>query len=110
MKMLILNNVAAGFANTDIFDFIRSVARADDEIVLRTLDTHSNFADAVVDCKCFDCLVIAGGDGTHSSLCYLTRYSGVPTLLYPSGTANLMTMNLESPGFVQCSPFQHHIC
>ncbi|WP_444328445.1 diacylglycerol/lipid kinase family protein, partial [Paratractidigestivibacter sp.] len=44
--------------------------------------------------KGFDVVVISGGDGTASSVLMALAGSGVPTCVFPSGTANLFNANL----------------
>ena len=97
MKLLVLNNLDSGFANASVYDFLRSLARPGDEIVIRNIDSESDFESALAGARSFDCVVVSGGDGTHSSACYILRNSSVPVLLYPSGTANLLSLNLELP-------------
>lgn len=97
MKLLVLNNMASGFGSGPIYDFIRLVSEAGDEVTIRSLDPSCDFSSAVADAKSFDAVVVAGGDGTHSSVCYLLRGTHVPILPFPSGTANLMTQNLLFP-------------
>lgn len=97
MKLLVLNNMASGFGSGPIYDFMRLAAEAGDEFTIRSLDPSCDFSRAVHDAHSFDAVVVAGGDGTHSSVCYLLRNSRVPILPFPSGTANLMTQNLMYP-------------
>lgn len=97
MKLLVLNNLSSGSRDGGIYDFIRSFSEAGDEIILRCVDFHSSFAEALADVKDFDAVIAAGGDGTVASVCYLTRYSGVPVLPFPAGTANLLAQNIASP-------------
>lgn len=97
MKLLILNNMAAGFGSGPVYDFARIFSEAGDEVTIRSVDPSVDFTQALADVSRFDAVVPAGGDGTHSSVCYLLRYSGIPILPFPSGTANLMAQNLILP-------------
>ena len=97
MKLLVLNNISSGLPDGGIFDFIRSVATVGDEVVLRSVDASSSFADALADADTFDVVVASGGDGTVASVCYLTRHTQVAVLPVPSGTANLLAQNVASP-------------
>ncbi len=49
------------------------------------------------DVRHFDNVVLSGGDGTAAALTSQMRGLGIPTLIYPSGTANLLATNLELP-------------
>ena len=50
--------------------------------------------DAVADVREFDRVVISGGDGTVSNVLDQMRGCGVPTLVFPSGTACLFFNNI----------------
>lgn len=97
MKILIINNLASGQYDTAIYDFIRSAARDGDEICLRNTDGTTPISALVEDARTFDRVVAAGGDGTVACVMYALRYSGIPVLPFPSGTANLLSMNLQNP-------------
>lgn len=97
MKLLVLNNISAGHSDGSIFDFVRFFARSGDEIVMRTIDGSCDFAAPLADATRFDCVVASGGDGTIARVCYELRYTGVPILVFPSGTANLISQNILSP-------------
>lgn len=49
------------------------------------------------DAQNYDFVVASGGDGTVSSVCYELRNTGIPILPFPSGTANLLSLNLLEP-------------
>ncbi len=97
MKLLVLNNLSSGLGDGAVYDFMRAFAQPEDEFIVRCVDQNSSFADALADVGDFDALIAAGGDGTVASACYLTRYSGVPVLAFPAGTANLLAQNIHSP-------------
>lgn len=97
VKLLILNNLASGYGEGSIYDFVRSFARAEDEIVFRCADESTDFSKLLADAQDFDLVVAAGGDGTVTSVCYLLRNTGIPILPFPSGTANLLAQNIWSP-------------
>lgn len=40
-------------------------------------------------------MIAAGGDGTVSSVAHALAGSGMPIMVYPAGTANLVALNLE---------------
>lgn len=97
MKLLVLINLSSGTADGSTYDFVRSFAHAGDTVVMRYVDMHSDFSEALSDAKTFDRVVAVGGDGTVATVCYLLRDTGVPVLPFPAGTANLLTQNIYSP-------------
>ena len=97
MKLLVFANLSSGIADGAIYDFVRSFARAGDEVVLRFADRSSDFDELLSDAADFDAVVAAGGDGTVASVCYHLHDTGVPILPFPAGTANLLTQNIYSP-------------
>lgn len=97
MKLLILNNLSSGYGEGAIYDFIRSFAKAEDEIVLRSVNSETNFEALLQDAHDFDAVIASGGDGTVASVCYLLRNSGIPILPFPAGTANLLVQNVLLP-------------
>ncbi|MFR7403387.1 MAG: diacylglycerol/lipid kinase family protein [Coriobacteriaceae bacterium] len=96
MKLLIVNNLASGFRDGAIYDFMRAFASDGDEICVRCTDGDTDLADFLRDAEDFDAVVAAGGDGAMASVAYLwpRRASAAP---FPAGTANLLAMNLASP-------------
>lgn len=97
MKLLIVNNLASGFRDGAIYDFMRAFASDGDEICVRCTDGDTDLADFLRDAENFDAVVAAGGDGTVASAAYLLAETGIPLLPFPAGTANLLAMNLASP-------------
>ena len=97
MNVLVIHNLSSGLGDDSIFDFVRKYAIAGDSITIRSLDANTPLAELLEDASSFDFVVACGGDGTVSSVCYELRYSGIPVLPFPAGTANLLAMNLFSP-------------
>jgi diacylglycerol kinase family enzyme len=64
---------------------------------MRFCDGTRALVDLTNGAEHFDRVVAAGGDGTASAVCYATRNTKVPVLVYPAGTANLLAMNLGMP-------------
>lgn len=96
-RILILENPKSGQAVSTVPLLLTLLAERGAEVELRTLDVQVPCSDHLHDLKSFDALVAAGGDGTVSSVAYAAKYSGVPILAYPAGTANLITQNLNLP-------------
>ena len=97
MRLLVINNKSSGHGDSGIYDFIRSIGEDGDEIVIRNLGGDRPMEEQLSDARDFDLVVVSGGDGTVSSVCYGLRYSGVPVVPFPSGTGNLLNMNLNAP-------------
>lgn len=97
MKLLVINNTAAGLGDLSVFDFCRAFAGDKDEIVVRTTSGRTDILTFLGDADEFDCVVAAGGDGTVTTVAYFLADTGIPVLPYPAGTANLLATNLYSP-------------
>lgn len=97
MNVLVIHNLASGFGDDSIFDFVRKYSVAGDSVTIRSLDQSTPLSSLLTDANQFDFVVACGGDGTVSAVCYELRYTGIPILPFPAGTANLMAMNLFSP-------------
>lgn len=97
MRVLVIANTSSGSIDAGLYDFIRIIGEHTDEIVLRMTDGSRPIEPLAEDARDFDRVVTAGGDGTVSSLCYAMRDVGVPVLVYPAGTANLLASNLALP-------------
>jgi diacylglycerol kinase family enzyme len=97
MKLLIINNLASGFGEGGIYDFIRSFVADGDEVCIRSTDGTTDIRSQLHDAAAFDAVVASGGDGTIATIGYELRGSGIPLLPFPAGTANLLALNLASP-------------
>ena len=97
MKLLIVNNLAAGYQEGAIYDFIRAFAQDGDEICMRSTDGTTDFRPFLFDAHAFDAVIASGGDGTVAAVCYQLAGSGVPVLPFPAGTANLLCSNMMLP-------------
>lgn len=97
MKLLVINNLASGFGEGAIYDYMRSFAVDGDEIVVRSTDGSSDLRAFLHDAEDYDVVVASGGDGTVATVTYLLADTGIPVLPFPAGTANLLAMNLASP-------------
>ncbi len=97
MRVLTIVNARSGGSDEGLYDLIRVAGDRGAEIVLRFLDPDSNLAELTADVRTFDRVIAAGGDGTVSAVAYAIRDSGVPLLVFPAGTANLLALNLGFP-------------
>ena len=97
MKILIIHNQSSGYGDGAVFDFVRSLSKAGNEITLRVFDKDDPWPDKLDDAAGFDAVVASGGDGTIARACYDLRGTGIPLLPFPSGTSNALATNLFSP-------------
>ncbi len=97
MRILVIVNTRSGGGDAGLYDFVRVLGASGAEITLRFSDDEHPLEDLARDGASFDRVIAAGGDGTASAVCYALRGSGVPVLIYPAGTANLLALNLEMP-------------
>ena len=94
MRCLIIHNPASGPSSDEIFAFTHALAQGGDEVVMRFIGDGMEPEDAVADVREFDRVVVSGGDGTVSNVLDQMRGCGVPTLVFPSGTACLSFNNI----------------
>lgn len=97
VKLLVINNLASGFGEGAVYDFIRAFVEDGDEICIRSTDGTTDLRAFLDDAADFDSVVVSGGDGTVATVSYLLRDTGIPILPFPAGTANLLALNLASP-------------
>ena len=94
MRTLIIHNTASGPRSDEIFAFQRALIGPGDEVVMRATSPGSPVSALVGDSSSFDAVVASGGDGTVADVAYAVRGTGVPVLVFPSGTANLLANNI----------------
>lgn len=104
MRCLIIHNPASGPSSDEIFAFTHALAQGGDEVVMRFIGDGMEPEDAVADVREFDRVVISGGDGTVSNVLDQMRGCGVPTLVFPSGTACLFFNNIGNAPRPRRSP------
>ncbi len=97
MRVLVVVNLHAGGGDAGIYDYARALGAEGVEVTLRFASMGSRVEPLLHDARSFDVVVAAGGDGTVSAVCHATRGTGVPVLVYPAGTANLLALNLGLP-------------
>ena len=101
MRCLIIHNPASGPSSDEIYAFTHALAQGGDEVVMRFIGNGMEPEDAVADVREFDRVVISGGDGTVSNVLDQMRGCGVPTLVFPSGTACLSKCRALPTNFVR---------
>lgn len=94
MRCLIIHNPAAGTRSDEVYAFAHALAQGGDEIVMRFIGGSLEPEEATRDAALFDRVVVSGGDGTVTNVLDHLRGCGVPVLIFPSGTANLLFNNI----------------
>ncbi len=97
MKLLVINNLASGYGEGAVYDFLRSFAGDGDEVCVRSTNGTTPVENLLSDAAAYDAVVAAGGDGTVATVCHLLANTQIPILPFPAGTANLLALNLASP-------------
>lgn len=97
MRLLIINNLNSGYGEGSVYDFIRSFAKENDELIVRNVIHTTDMIRHISDARQFDMVVAAGDDDTISKISFFLANSQIPILPYPSGTANLIAQNLFLP-------------
>jgi diacylglycerol kinase family enzyme len=97
MRTLVIINTRSGGGDAGLYDYVRALGSTGTEVTLRFCDGTRRLEDLVLDAGAFERVVAAGGDGTVSAVAYALRDTGIPVLVYPAGTANLLALNLGMP-------------
>lgn len=97
MRILVVINNRSGGTDGALYAFIRTLGASGAEVTLRYADQDNALETLTLDATQFDRVVAAGGDGTAGAVAYALRNTGVPLLIYPAGTANLLALNLGMP-------------
>lgn len=97
MKILVIYNPQAGQSQYKFHTFVHFLEKASAYVVVREIHPDRPLFSLLFDVKNFDRVVAIGGDGTHSSVVYALRGTGIPVAAYPAGTANLLALNLKMP-------------
>ncbi|TLM98986.1 MAG: diacylglycerol kinase [Actinobacteria bacterium] len=97
VRILVVVNLKSGGSDAGLYDFARLLGSEGAEVTMRFAGPNAPIEKLVEDASSFDRVVAAGGDGTVSAVCHATSGCGVPVLVYPAGTANLLALNLGLP-------------
>lgn len=97
MRVLVIVNTASGGSDAGLYDYARALGTEGVEVTMRFAAPGVRIESFIADASSFDVIVAAGGDGTVSAVSYATRKTGIPVLVYPAGTANLLALNLGLP-------------
>lgn len=90
-------NLRAGTGESGILDYVRELSERGADVTLRFMREGSDLGSLLQDMHDYDRVVAAGGDGTISAVAYALRFSQIPFVPYPSGTANLFALNVRVP-------------
>ncbi len=97
VRILVVINNRSGGSDGTLYAFIRALGASGAEVTLRYIVEGTALDVLLHDAKTFDRVVAAGGDGTVGAVAYTLRDTGIPLLIYPAGTANLLALNLAMP-------------
>jgi diacylglycerol kinase family enzyme len=97
MRILSVVNTSSGGGDAGLYDVVRIAGLKGAETVMRFVTPGTSIEELVKDVETFDRVIVSGGDGTASAVCYATRDTGVPVLVLSAGTANLLALNLGLP-------------
>ncbi len=96
-NLLLIKNPKSGQGNSPLEEFVTLLTERGIQLETRELSQEVTCASLLEDAKHFDAVIAAGGDGTVSSVAYALRDQGVPLMVFPAGTANLIAQNLNLP-------------
>ncbi|HCW89768.1 MAG TPA: diacylglycerol kinase [Marinobacter sp.] len=97
MNILMVSNLRSGLGDPGTYDFVRELGESGCEVTLRFMNAGADLGHLLRDAASYDRVVAVGGDGTVSAIAYELRGTGVPVVVYPAGTANLLARNLRVP-------------
>jgi diacylglycerol kinase family enzyme len=96
-RILILYNAWSRHRRVNFGAYLNELANLGAQVEARMLSRSFDFKAALADAHAFDRVVVAGGDGTVSGAAGLLLDTGIPIMVYPGGTANLLARNLGMP-------------
>jgi diacylglycerol kinase (ATP) len=96
-RLLALRNPASGKDNDGFDTYLQALRARGAEVIVRESNHQTPLEKLLEDGDSFTRVIAAGGDGTVSSVAHALAGSGIPIMVYPAGTANLVALNLELP-------------
>lgn len=96
-KILILYNTRAGHKRISFTAYLHALANLGADVETRTIGRRFNLRELLADAQNFHRIVVAGGDGTVSTVAGMLQHTGIVMVAYPGGTANLLARNLGMP-------------
>ena len=97
MNILMVTNPRSGLGDPGLYEYVRELGKHRSEVTLRFMHEDSDVRHLLRDAKEYARVVAVGGDGTVSAVAYALRDTGIPLLVFPAGTANLIARNLRLP-------------
>ncbi len=96
-RALLIFNPKSGNGQSPLPQFIAELGKRGWQVDAEEMPKDGDLKTVLAEVKRYAAVIAAGGDGTVSSLAYALKYSGVPLMAYPAGTANLIAQNLDLP-------------
>ncbi|WP_181391919.1 diacylglycerol/lipid kinase family protein [Deinococcus irradiatisoli] len=96
-RALLIFNPKSGNGQSPLPRFIAALGDLGWQVDAEELPKEGDLEQVLGQLERYRAVIAAGGDGTVSSLAYALKYSGVPLMAYPAGTANLIAQNLDLP-------------
>jgi diacylglycerol kinase (ATP) len=96
-RLLLIENPKSGKGNTKLAEFKKLLYVNNFSFEARNIDESVSIENLVHDIDKFNAVIVAGGDGTVCSTAHALAEKDIPILVFPAGTANLISQNLGLP-------------
>jgi len=97
VRILTIINPWARGGTMGVAGLCHELLMRDVELTLRYMNGTASMEHLLRDAREHDAVIAAGGDGTVTTIAYALRATGIPIVVYPGGTANLVSLNLGLP-------------
>jgi diacylglycerol kinase family enzyme len=97
VRVLVIDNPRAGLGGAGLYTCVQELVSAGADVTVRPFAEPGSLPGLLTDAASYDRVIAAGGDGTASAIAYALRDRRTPLLVYPAGTANLLSANLGLP-------------